>query len=45
MVRGEVELPVQKESLAAGDGAAISEEASLELLAKNETELLLFDLA
>ncbi len=43
VVRGALELNGQK--LKAGDGAAVSDEPSLELLATERAELLLFDLA
>lgn len=43
VVRGDVTLNGQ--ALAAGDGAAISEEDRLEMEARTETEVLLFDLA
>lgn len=43
VVRGEVTLNGQ--DVAAGDGAAISEERGIEVAAKTEAEVLLFDLA
>ena len=43
MIGGDASLNGQ--NLHAGDGAAVSEEDSMTLIAKTETELLLFDLA
>ena len=43
VIRGEV--AVNGEELHTGDGAAVSEETALELSARSETELLIFDLA
>jgi len=43
VIRGEVS--VNGKELHAGDGAAVSEENSLELSARSETEFLIFDLA
>jgi hypothetical protein len=43
VVRGEVSF--NGHDLSAGDGAAVSEEAAVELAAKSEAEVLLFDLA
>ena len=43
VIRGEV--AVNGEELHTGDGAAVSEETALELKARSETELLIFDLA
>jgi redox-sensitive bicupin YhaK (pirin superfamily) len=43
VIRGDV--TVNGESLAAGDGAAISDEAAVELRAESDAEVLLFDLA
>jgi len=43
ILRGDFEL--NRMPLSAGDGAAISEEASIEVLAKNDSEALLIDLA
>jgi len=43
VTRGRVR--VNGEPLAAGDGAALSDEPRIELVADDDTELLLFDLA
>jgi redox-sensitive bicupin YhaK (pirin superfamily) len=43
VVRGD--LTLNGEKLAAGDGAAVSDEEQLEIAAENEAEFLLFDLA
>ena len=43
VVRGDVSL--NDRELGAGDGAAVSDESALEIVAKTESELLIFDLA
>jgi len=38
-------VTVNGESLAAGDGAAVSDESALDLTARSDAEVLVFDLA